>query len=66
MSAETAKTHYLKEVRRHLVCPGKIRKRLLADMDDSLCTFLEAHPDAALEDLQAHFGSPADAAQDLL
>ena len=35
-------------------------------MQDSLCNYLEAHPDACLEDLYAAFGTPQEAADSVL
>ncbi len=36
-----------------------LKRQFLSQMQDSLCNYLEAHPDARLEDLYAAFGTPA-------
>lgn len=35
-----------------------LKRQFLSQMQDSLCNYLEAHPDACLEDLYAAFGTP--------
>ena len=34
-----------------------LKRQFLSQMQDSLCNYLEAHPDARLEDLYAAFGT---------
>ena len=43
-----------------------LKRQFLSQMQDSLCNYLEAHPDACLEDLYAAFGTPQEAADSVL
>ena len=43
-----------------------LKRQFLSQMQDSLCNYLEAHPDACLEDLYAAFGTPQEAADSAL
>lgn len=43
-----------------------LKRQFLSQMQDSLCSYLEAHPDARLEDLYAAFGTPQEAADSVL
>ena len=43
-----------------------LKRQFLSQMQDSLCNYLEAHPDARLEDLYAAFGTPQEAADSVL
>ena len=43
-----------------------LKRQFLSQMQDSLCSYLEAHPDARLEDLYAAFGTPQEAADSAL
>ena len=43
-----------------------LKRQFLSQMQDSLCNYLEAHPDARLEDLYAAFGTPQEAADSAL
>lgn len=35
-----------------------LKRQFLSQMQDSLCNYLETHPDTRLEDLYAAFGTP--------
>lgn len=54
MEQKTVKS-YLKEVRRN--CPYPFRKRLMAELGESLHSYLEEHPDCTEEEVVAHFGA---------
>ena len=43
-----------------------LKRQFLSQMQDSLYSYLEAHPDARLEDLYAAFGTPQEAADSAL
>lgn len=43
-----------------------LKRQFLSQMQDSLCNYLETHPDARLEDLYAAFGTPQEAADSAL
>ena len=43
-----------------------LKRQFLSQMQDSLYSYLETHPDACLEDLYAAFGTPQEAADSAL
>ena len=43
-----------------------LKRQFLSQMQDSLYSYLETHPDARLEDLYAAFGTPQEAADSAL
>ena len=43
-----------------------LKRQFLSQMQDSLCNYLETHPDTRLEDLYAAFGTPQEAADSAL
>lgn len=49
---------YLKQVKASLTCPGKIKKRLLLQLQGDVAEFLETNPNAAMQDLVNRFGPP--------
>ena len=56
VASETLQKQYVKEVRKSLHCPRKIRKKLLEELNGSLYTYLADHPSATMDDIHAHFG----------
>ncbi len=53
---------YLKQVKSHLTCPGKLKKTFLTQLRGDVEEFLETNPNATLEDLAQRFGSPSEMA----
>lgn len=45
---------YLKEVKKN--CPFPFRKRLLAELRESVLGYVEEHPDCTMDDVVARFG----------
>ncbi len=54
---ERALKHYLRQVKS--VLPSReLKKRLIPQINQSICNYIEAHPDADMTMLQEHFGTP--------
>lgn len=68
MSDANSKTiqQYCKAVKKELSCPGKIKKDLIIRLTPDLEMFAEENPNASLEDISAHFGSPKEVAESYL
>lgn len=55
---EKAYRRYLRQVRRMLPCPRRVRQTLLSPLENNLKEFLAEHPDADFAQLKAQFGEP--------
>lgn len=68
MSDANSKTiqQYCKAVKKELSCPGKIKKDLIIRLTPDLEMFTEENPNASLDDISAHFGSPKEVAESYL
>ena len=68
MSDANSKTiqQYCKAVKKELSCPGKIKKDLIIRLTPDLEMFAEENPNASLDDISAHFGSPKEVAESYL
>ena len=49
---------YYGKIKRTLLCPGKEKKKFLADFKNSIEDFQSEHPGISFEDIQKHFGTP--------
>ncbi len=49
---------YYGKIKRALLCPGKEKKKFLADFKNSIEDFRSEHPEVSFEDIQKHFGTP--------
>lgn len=54
--SEKALSEYYKAIKR--CCPKSIRKRLLADLKDSVWDYIENNEGATIENVEKHFGTP--------
>lgn len=68
MSDANSKTiqQYCKAVKKELSCPGKIKKDLIIRLTPDLEMYAEENPNASLDDISAHFGSPKEVAESYL
>lgn len=57
---------YCRQVGKELVCSRKIRNRILRELQGNVDLFLEQRPDAAMGDVQEHFGTPRQIANSYL
>lgn len=57
---------YCRKLGRALACLPELRSRTVAQMSDSIYTYLEEHPDANYNQLVQAFGTPKQAAESLL
>lgn len=57
---------YCRKLGRALACLPELRNRTVAQMSDSIYTYLEEHPDANYNQLVQVFGTPKQAAESLL
>lgn len=49
---------YYKEIQQTLPCSPKQKKHLLRQLKNSVCGFLQKHPDADIAAVRQHFGTP--------
>lgn len=49
---------YYRQISGWLPCGGKVKKQLMANITTTVDGYLEEHPDANMQTLQAHFGTP--------
>ena len=49
---------YYRNIKKALPCSGQAKKRFLQDIQRSVDTFLLEHPDATVETVISHFGTP--------
>lgn len=64
--AEVLARQYCKQVRHHLACSASIHKPILEQLNESILSYLDEHPDSDLQGLYTHFGSPENFAADIL
>lgn len=57
---------YCRELRRALVCVPELRERTLAQITESMEEYLDEHPTADYQELVRVFGTPAQAAENVL
>ena len=57
---------YCRELRRALVCVPELRERTLAQITESMEEYLDEHPTADYQELVRAFGTPAQAAENVL
>ena len=57
---------YCRELRRALVCVPELRERTLAQITESIEEYLDEHPTADYQELVRAFGTPAQAAENVL
>lgn len=57
---------YCRELRRALVCVPELRERTLAQITESVEEYLDEHPTADYQELVRVFGTPAQAAENVL
>ena len=57
---------YCRELRRALVCVPELRERTLAQITESMEGYLDEHPTADYQELVRVFGTPAQAAENVL
>ena len=55
---DRALKRYDREIRSYLPCSCKEQKRILEEIRGNVDSFLEDHPEADFEAIQAHFGTP--------
>ena len=49
---------YYRNIKKALPCSGQAKKRFLNDMQISVVTFLQENPDATIDVIISHFGTP--------
>lgn len=57
---------YCRELRRALACVPELRERTLAQLTESIEEYLDEHPTAEYQELVRVFGTPAQAAENVL
>lgn len=57
---------YCRELRRALACVPELRERTLAQLTESIEEYLDEHPTADYQELARVFGTPAQAAENVL
>lgn len=57
---------YCRELRRALACVPELRERTLAQLTESIEEYLDEHPTADYQELVRAFGTPAQAAENVL
>lgn len=57
---------YCRELRRVLACVPELRERTLAQLTESIEEYLDEHPTAEYQELVRVFGTPAQAAENVL
>ena len=57
-SAQALCREYCRRVRRRLFCPAALRGQTLSQLEEAVLFYLEEHPQAGMDDLCAHFGTP--------
>lgn len=49
---------YYNKIRMQLLCSGRMKKRILSGLKEQIASYLEEEPNADMEMLQNHFGTP--------
>lgn len=55
---DAALKRYYRNIRKELPCSFKMKKRIMAQIQESVSLFLEQKPTADFEAVQSHFGDP--------
>ncbi len=58
MNKNQAQQTYLRKVRSYLPCSRKVKNQIMAQIADSVGSYLTEEPEAAYEQIVARFGSP--------
>lgn len=57
-SRNSALRQYYRKIRNFLPCAGKLKKRILFEIQSNVNKYLENCPDADIQQIEGHFGSP--------
>ena len=49
---------YVKEVKRQMLCPKKMKNDMLLSLENSIMDYMEEHPEASAQEIETHFGKP--------
>lgn len=63
---DKALRRYYRAIRKRLLCPARLRRRTLEQLQSGVEDFLDAHPGADMAQVTAHFGTPEQVADDVL
>lgn len=55
---KTEITQYCREVRSYLPCSFREKRRIIRQIQDNIALYLQDHPDADMQQIRAHFGTP--------
>ena len=55
---KTEITQYCREVRSYLPCSFREKRRIIRQIQDNISLYLQDHPDADMQQIRAHFGTP--------
>lgn len=55
---KTEITKYCREVRSYLPCGFREKRRIIRQIQDNIALYLQDHPDADMQQIRAHFGTP--------
>lgn len=66
LSAEALQKRYCRMLHRALACTPQLRKRLVAQMQESVADYLDENPQTTMQDLYEHFGEPKQVAENAL
>lgn len=58
LSAQVLSRRYCSRIRRSLFCPEALRRPVLNQLEEAVLFYLEEHPQAGMDELYAHFGTP--------
>lgn len=56
--AQAVCRQYCRRVRRSLFCPAALRGPILSQLEEAVLCYMEEHPQAGMDELYAHFGTP--------
>ena len=48
---------YYREISKHVICPGKLKKEFLNQLKDDIDCFISDNPEATIEDVKENFGT---------
>ena len=63
---DKALRRYYRAIRKRLLCPARLRRRTLEQLQSGVEDFLDAHPGADMAQVTARFGTPEQVADDVL
>ena len=63
---DSASTQYIRQVRKHLVCPVSLKTPFIRQLKTDVQDYCDDNPSADLSVISAHFGSPTDIAEEFL